>query len=578
MMLMAGGCVLLCGTDSSSTDTVPLGEASIKAQTLRSHWDRSLIEQLNNNINDRFNADFFYKPPVNLLSLFFKNSALEQDYRNHYHINSHLFQKDGVVFPLYHSLVEMTLSLFLFALLAIVVFTFFQHHVMFYVTFPICIIFEAFLLVDVITNVKLGRAKKKLCPRFTRYMSSWIVQNTAGVVAAFLPALAIIMSMSCDLAEDANWHDRFYCFCLMVSLLNCCNFTMLISWLKSLAATVVGMALLVLLNVSFCDFNIHYVHDTATCTLMVRMSIINVSPGNVTAATPSTLSLDPLHGLLFSGTNLLRYEMVLDVLLILILIWFINREFEISHRLNFHCKAVSDSDTQQMQENKDQADWLLHNIIPEHVSDVVKRTSKYSKNHNNVAVIFATIVNFNEFYDESFKGGREYIRVLNELVSDYEDLLDRPCFKDVEKIKTICSSFMAASGLNEASRLSNNHPNAHLFALMDFAVELQNVVSNFNDSLFNFDFVLNIGYNFGEVTAGVIGTTKLLYDIWGDTVNIASRMYSTGERGRIQVPESTLDCLGEMFQFDYRGEIFVKGKGNMKTYLYNRKRPGAHWH
>lgn len=211
------------------------------------------------------------------------------------------------------------------------------------------------------------------------------------------------------------------------------------------------------------------------------------------------------------------------------------------------------------------------------MSDVVKRTAKYSKNHKDVGVIFATIVNFNEFYDEGFEGGREYLRVLNELVSDYEDLLDWKCFKDVEKIKTISSSFMAASGLNEASRMSNKHPNAHLFALIDFAVQLQKVVNNFNESIFNFNFVLNIGYNFGEVTAGVIGTTKLLYDIWGDTVNIASRMYSTGEPDRIQVPQSTLAKLEEMFEFEYRGEIFVKGKGDMKTYLYKCKRPGAHW-
>ena len=72
---------------------------------------------------------------------------------------------------------------------------------------------------------------------------------------------------------------------------------------------------------------------------------------------------------------------------------------------------------------------MLHNIIPAHVSEVVKRTSKYSKNHKDIGVIFATIMNFNEFYDESFEGGREYLRVLNELVSDYEDMLDDPMFK-----------------------------------------------------------------------------------------------------------------------------------------------------
>ena len=153
------------------------------------------------------------------------------------------------------------------------------------------------------------------------------------------------------------------------------------------------------------------------------------------------------------------------------------------------------------------------------------------------------------------------------------------CFslQDVEKIKTISSSFMAASGLNETSRAQNKHPNAHLFALIEYAVRLEEKVQHFNESIFNFNFVLNVGYNFGEVTAGVIGTTKLLYDIWGDTVNIASRMYSTGEADRIQVPESTLSKLEEVFEFEYRGEIFVKGKGQMKTYLYKSTRAGASW-
>ena len=195
-----------------------------------------------------------------------------------------------------------------------------------------------------------------------------------------------------------------------------------------------------------------------------------------------------------------------------------------------------------------------------------------------MGVIFATITNFNEFYDESFAGGREYLRVLNELFSDYEVLLSEPRFKDVEKIKTISSCFMAASGLNEGRRAQNVDKIAHLYALMDFAIELQEVIAAFNASIFNFDFTLNIGYNYGPITAGVIGTTKLLYDIWGDTVNIASRMYSTGPDNRIQVPEATSRKLENMFEFSYRDEISVKGKGTMKTYLLEKKKSGAQWH
>ena len=136
---------------------------------------------------------------------------------------------------------------------------------------------------------------------------------------------------------------------------------------------------------------------------------------------------------------------------------------------------------------------------------------------------------------------------------------------------------MAASGLNDASRAKNKHPYAHLLALMEFCIEMQNVVQRFNDSIFNFDCSRNIGYNFGEVTSGVIGTTKLLYDIWGDTVNISSRMYSTGVMGRIQVPSRTIEILGDYFEFEERGSIQVKGKGEMKVALLVKKKDGKSW-
>lgn len=84
---------------------------------------------------------------------------------------------------------------------------------------------------------------------------------------------------------------------------------------------------------------------------------------------------------------------------------------------------------------------------------------------------------------------------------------------------------------------------------MEFAIGLQQQLSYFNQDLLNFDFVCKIGYNIGPVTAGVIGTTKLYYDIWGDTVNIASRMYSTGVQDRIQVV--FFHCYFSIFNFDY---------------------------
>lgn len=390
---------------------------------------------------------------------------------------------------------------------------------------------------------------------------NWYFRNALGVIMATIPSLLVYISFSCDLAVSHSWRDRFFCFSIVVALLQYCNYSMLRSYAKTVMAILVGSVLIILLFVNFCP----QTDPLPTVGFQTNISYNHTIDNDV--------ELDQL----FSGENTLRFEIILSTLLLLFLVFILNYEFENSYRLSFNASVKAQKDKENMQLNKDQADWLLHNIIPAHLAELFKTNRSYSRNHQDVGVIFATIVNFNEFYDEMYAGGREYLRVLNELVSDYEVMLSEPRFKDVEKIKTISSSFMAASGLNEESRAKNKHPYAHLFALMEFAMELEVVVARFNESIFNFSFILNIGYNYGPVTAGVIGTTKLLYDIWGDAVNIASRMYSTGEDNRIQVPQATADLLSEMFEFSYRDEIAVKGKGVMKTYLLERKKPGAKW-
>ena len=169
----------------------------------------------------------------------------------------------------------------------------------------------------------------------------------------------------------------------------------------------------------------------------------------------------------------------------------------------------------------------------------------------------------------------QYLRVLNELISDFDEILDRPEFRNVEKIKTIGSTFMAASGMNSQIRQTNTHKYEHIHELMEFVFELQHSVQEFNRSLIEFDLILRIGFNFGDVTSGVIGTTKLYYDIWGDAVNIASRMESTGVDGKIQVNEKCMHVLSEWYTFELRGSIFVKGKDNMTTYILVGNKPGA---
>lgn len=188
-----------------------------------------------------------------------------------------------------------------------------------------------------------------------------------------------------------------------------------------------------------------------------------------------------------------------------------------------------------------------------------------------MGVIFASIANFSEFYEESYEGGKECYRVLNELIGDFDELLRKPEFRSVEKIKTIGSTYMAASGLNvqQMAEDDDESPHAHLRALFNFALNMMGVLDDFNKNMLGFGFKLRIGFNHGPLTAGVIGTTKLFYDIWGDTVNIASRMDSTGVECRVQVSEESHAVLSAIgLEFDYRGTVNVKGKGQMRTYLY----------
>lgn len=101
-------------------------------------------------------------------------------------------------------------------------------------------------------------------------------------------------------------------------------------------------------------------------------------------------------------------QIYLDLLLVLILVWFLNRQFEIGYRLTFYGNAVANKDKIRVQNMKNQADMLLHNIIPKHVAEHLKNTAKYSENHHNVAIIFCSIVNFHQLYDETYYNSKVF--------------------------------------------------------------------------------------------------------------------------------------------------------------------------
>ena len=508
--------------------------------------DKQLITRINEDYERA--VQYLYKPPINQCTLRFTDNDLEKKYHSHYIEGKDVIRT--LALPKFSALSDIIVSCIFYILISICCFLRFEVQMVWIGIFIISMLFEFFMLLPLIC---ITCSRQAIWGRFSRFVISWGVRHLLGFILASLPAVAVYANSHCAMTD---MNKMFFGLLLIASLLHYCNFTMLSSWMKSSLATVVGLILVILWAVDVCNtdsYGLESINSTST---------IAPAPNNGT----------------FQGPMInMKHEFILNIVLFLSLIWFLNREFEISYRLCFHGDQQAQTDRSVMQQEKEQADWLLHNIIPEHIANIIKKTSKYCENHKDVGVIFACVTNFDNFYEQSFEGGKEYLRVLNELVGDFEELFDNPKYKDIEKIKTIGSCLMAASGLNPITRKQNVDPNCHLYALMDFSMDLLDKLTQFNAEIFNFDFKMKIGFNMGPVTSGVIGTTKLLYDIWGDTVNISSRMYSTGVEGKIQVTEDTAKKLGDKFEFEYRGQIFVKGKGDMNTYILVKKKEDATW-
>uniref|UniRef100_A0A671RBK6 Adenylate cyclase type 7 n=1 Tax=Sinocyclocheilus anshuiensis TaxID=1608454 RepID=A0A671RBK6_9TELE len=238
-------------------------------------------------------------------------------------------------------------------------------------------------------------------------------------------------------------------------------------------------------------------------------------------------------------------------------------------------KNLADKEEVELCENLNRL--LLENVLPAHVATLFvgenkKNEDLYYKSYDCVCVMFASVPDFKEFYTECDinKEGLECLRLLNEIIADFDELLSKPKFSGVEKIKTIGSTYMAAAGLSgppEQSSQDRERQNAQIGNMVEFAIALIGKLDGINRHSFN-TFRLRVGINHGPVIAGVIGARKPQYDIWGNTVNVASRMESTGELGKIQVTEETSDVLQKLgYSCECRGLINVKGKGELKTFF-----------
>lgn len=198
---------------------------------------------------------------------------------------------------------------------------------------------------------------------------------------------------------------------------------------------------------------------------------------------------------------------------------------------------------------------LLLNILPKTIADRLKREEgRIAQAHDEVTVLFADVVDFTPFVERTAPD--RVVAVLDEIFSAFDRLAQH---HRLEKIKTIGDAYMVVAGVPEPR-------SDHAEAMAEMALDMVASLGDLGERL-GLDLSIRVGMDTGSVIAGVIGRHKFIYDLWGDTVNTASRMESSGVPGRIQVTAAMYERLRDRYRFEERGEIDVKGKGRLKAYL-----------
>jgi class 3 adenylate cyclase len=201
------------------------------------------------------------------------------------------------------------------------------------------------------------------------------------------------------------------------------------------------------------------------------------------------------------------------------------------------------------------SEGLLLNILPSPIAERLKAGNKtIADGYAEATILFADLVGFTRM--STTVSPEQLVAMLNRLFSRFDELSGR---FGVEKIKTIGDAYMACAGvpLQRAD---------HADAIADMALAMREALLEHNKE-FGSNLQIRIGINTGPVVAGVIGLKKFIYDLWGDTVNLASRMESNGVPDRIQVSATTWEHLRDRYDFEARGDIDVKGIGSVKAYL-----------
>jgi len=211
-----------------------------------------------------------------------------------------------------------------------------------------------------------------------------------------------------------------------------------------------------------------------------------------------------------------------------------------------------------VEREKQRSDELLLNILPEEVAEELKaKGSAEAKLIDEVTVLFTDFKDFTRLTEKL--SPKALVAEINDCFSAFDLIMEK---HGIEKIKTIGDSYMAAGGLPTPNK-------THATDVVQAALDIQQYMQEHKkrkEAAGELFFEIRIGVHTGPVVAGIVGVKKFQYDIWGDTLNTASRMESSGAVGKVNISETTYEVVKDKFTCEYRGEIEAKGKGMLKMY------------
>jgi len=219
--------------------------------------------------------------------------------------------------------------------------------------------------------------------------------------------------------------------------------------------------------------------------------------------------------------------------------------------------------TKELQEEKNKTDELLHHILPKEIIKELKQNGNVNPRHYQmISILFTDFQGFRHISNSL--PPNELVSELNEIFFSFDLIIEK---YGLEKLKTLGDTYMIGGGLPKES-------NDHAVKVISAGLDMIDFLEKRNKNT-DVKWLMRVGVNSGQVVAGVVGTNKFSYDVWGDTVNIASRMETNSEPGKINISGSTYELIKEYFDCEYRGKLSAKGKGEIDMYFVKGWKPEA---